>query len=124
MQNISKWVNLSFLACGVLVWVFSREIFLLAFDPMGWNRMNWVVPPSDISGIIVGAGLFIYLLRSQKAASFAEAAFAELAKVTWPNPKETGLSTGVVSVMVGIATLCILLFDTLWAWIAQVLFYG
>lgn len=124
MQNISKWVHLGFLACGVLAWVFSREIFLLGFDPLGWNRMNWVVPPSDIAGIVTGAALFIYLLRSQQAAGFTGAAFAELAKVTWPDPKETGLSTGVVSVMLAIATLCILLFDTIWTWVAQALFYA
>ncbi|MBI4124545.1 MAG: preprotein translocase subunit SecE [Deltaproteobacteria bacterium] len=85
--------------------------------------MNWIVPPSDIAGILAGAVLFITLLRSQKATGFTEAALAELAKVTWPNPKETGLSTGVVSVMVGIATSFILLFDTLWAQVAERLLY-
>lgn len=124
MQNISKWVNLSFLVCAVLAWVFSREIFLLVLDPLGWNRMNWLVPPSDIAGILAGAILFASLLRSRRAADFAGAAMAELAKVTWPNPKETGLSTGVVSIMLGIATLCILLFDTIWAWIAEALLYA
>jgi preprotein translocase SecE subunit len=38
----------------------------------------------------------------------------ELSKVTWPTMQETVASTGVIIVMVGIASLLMFFFDTLW----------
>lgn len=123
MPNLKKWVNLSFFAIGVLAWVFLREIFALIFDLAGWAEPPWLVAPSDIAGIVTGVGLFIGLAASAKANLFFSEAYAELAKVTWPKRKETALSTGVVSVMVGIATLCVLFFDTIWNWVADTILY-
>ena len=123
MQNLSKWVHLSFLAGAVLAAVLLRELFTLAFDPLGFNRLDWIVSPADLAGIFCGAALFIFLLRFEKATTFLTEVFSELAKVTWPNTKETGLSTGVVAIMVGIATFCIMLFDSLWSWVSERLLY-
>lgn len=124
MQNLTKWVNLSFLVCGVLGWALLREIFLIAFDPLGWNRMNWLIAPSDLAGILGGAVLFIGLWKSQKANVFLTEVITELSQVTWPKRKETALSTGVVSILLTIATLAILLFDSIWAWLAEQFLYG
>lgn len=123
MPNLKKWVNLSFFAMGVLAWFFLREIFALIFDFVGWVEPSWLVPPSDIAGIVTGVGLFIGLVRSSKADAFFSEAYAELTKVTWPKKNETVLSTGVVSVMVAVATLCVLFFDTIWNWVADRILY-
>lgn len=118
MQNLTQWVNLSFLACGVLAWAFLRELFFLGFDLLGWNRLNWLIAPSDVAGMVAGAILFVVLWKNQKAKVFLSEVFTELTKVTWPKRKETALSTGVVSILVALATLSILIFDSLWAWVA------
>lgn len=123
MQNLTKWVNLSFLACGLLAWALLRELFFLLFDPIGWNRLNWIVSPPDLAGIGCGAVLYLGLWKSSKANTFLTEVLTELAKVTWPKRKETALSTGVVSILIGLATLCILIFDSLWAWVAEKLMY-
>lgn len=123
MPNLKKWVNLSFFAMGVLAWFFLREIFALIFDLVGWAEPSWVVAPSDIAGVATGLGLFIWLVRSAKANDFFSEAYAELAKVTWPKKNETVLSTGVVSAMVAVATLCVLFFDTIWNWVADSILY-
>lgn len=119
MHNLQKWVNLSFLAGGVLVSVFLREIFALAFDLLGWTGFDWFMQPADIAGVAVGIFVFIFLMRSVKANDFLSAVYAELAKVTWPKRKEAALSTGVVAVLVAIATMAILFFDTIWKWISD-----
>ncbi|PIR20484.1 MAG: preprotein translocase subunit SecE [Deltaproteobacteria bacterium CG11_big_fil_rev_8_21_14_0_20_47_16] len=38
----------------------------------------------------------------------------ELSKVTWPPRKETVVSAGVIAVLVGIVSLILVGFDTLW----------
>ena len=124
MPNLQKWVNLSFLFCGIIVWILMRQVFALGFEPLGFNRVDWFVSPSDIAAFLTGFATFIFLIRSTKAGNYLTEVIAELAKVTWPNGKETVLSTGVVSVMLAIATVCILIFDTVWVWIVDKFLYS
>ena len=123
MPNLQKWVNLSFLSVGIIAWVLLRQVFVLAFEPLGFNRVDWLLSPSDIAGFVSGFIVFIALLRSAKANSYLTEVMGELAKVTWPDGKETVLSTGVVAVMLAIATLCILIFDTVWIWVVDKFLY-
>ena len=123
MPNLQKWVNLSFLSVGIIAWVLLRQVFVLAFEPLGFNRVDWLLSPSDIAGFVSGFIVFIALLRSAKAHSYLTEVMGELAKVTWPDGKETVLSTGVVAVMLAIATLCILIFDTVWIWVVDKFLY-
>lgn len=123
MPNLKKWVNLSFLFCGVVVWVFLREIFEIVFNAIGFVQPGWLLAPSDIAGIAAGLAVFVVLVKWPQANSYIDNVLVELSKVTWPDRKETVISTGVVAVLVGIATLCILFFDTIWAWIARSILY-
>ena len=47
---------------------------------------------------------------------------AEVAKVTWPSRKETMVSTGMVFVMVVLASVFFLLVDQFFAWAVKLLF--
>ena len=123
MPNFKKWVNLSFLFCGVVTWIFLREIFEVVFNSIGFIQPQWLLAPSDLAGIAAGAVVFIALVKWPRANIYFDNVLAELSKVTWPDRKETVVSTGVVAVLVAIATLCILFFDTVWAWIARSILY-
>ncbi|MDO8526180.1 MAG: preprotein translocase subunit SecE [Deltaproteobacteria bacterium] len=123
MPNLQKWVNLSFLICGVLGWIFLRGLFALAFEPLGWNRLDWFIAPSDVAGIISGLVLFLGLVWSPPAGNYLAEVISELGKVTWPARKETVVSTGVVIVMLTIATVFVMLFDTIWVWVVDTFLY-
>ena len=123
MPNFKKWVNLSFLFCGVFTWIFFREIFEVVFNSIGFIQPQWLLAPSDLAGIAAGAVVFVALVKWPRANIYFDNVLAELSKVTWPDRKETVVSTGVVAVLVAIATLCILFFDTVWAWIARSILY-
>ncbi|OGQ06854.1 MAG: preprotein translocase subunit SecE [Deltaproteobacteria bacterium RIFCSPLOWO2_12_FULL_40_28] len=56
-----------------------------------------------------------------KISAFVNDVVVELGKVTWPQRKETVLSAVVVIVMVGIASVFLFTFDTLWGSLVQVL---
>jgi len=46
----------------------------------------------------------------------------EIAKVTWPSRKETGISTAMVFVMVLMASVFFLLVDQFFAWAVKMIF--
>ncbi len=46
----------------------------------------------------------------------------EVAKVTWPSRRETGISTAMVFVMVVIAAVFFMLVDQFFAWIVKLVF--
>lgn len=115
MQRNQKFVSLIYLLCGAVVWLLFRElaatVWAIAHLP---QPADWVVPPSEIIAIVAGIIAFVVLIRSKVVNTFTNDTITELAKVTWPNRKETVISTGVVSVLVGIAASILFGFDMLW----------
>lgn len=115
MQNIQKWVSLSLLAVGITAWLLLRQIGELVLGFLSWRLQGeWIVPPQDWIGIVGGVALFVVLRRSGKVTEYITEVINELSKVVWPQRKETVVSTGVVVVMVTIASFILLAFDTLW----------
>ena len=53
---------------------------------------------------------------------FARQVRQEVAKVTWPSRRETGISTLMVLIMVVMAALFFMMVDQFFAWIVRLLF--
>jgi len=53
---------------------------------------------------------------------FARQVRQEVAKVTWPSRRETGISTLMVLIMVVVAALFFMMVDQFFAWIVRLLF--
>lgn len=123
MQRNKKTVSIIYLACGFIAWLLFREItstiWVVARLPL---PADWVVSPSDLIAAAVGIATFVVLLRSEKVNTFVNEVITELSKVTWPNRKETVLSTGVVSVLVAICSLILFGFDMLWGAMVRILY--
>ena len=123
MQRNKKAVSLIYLACGAVSWLLFREIvstvWVLAKLPM---PMGWIVSPVDILAAAIGISTFVVLVKSAKVNLFTNEVITELGKVTWPNKKETVLSTGVVSVLVGICAMILFGFDMLWGAVVRVFY--
>jgi len=123
MQRSQKAVSLIYLACGFVVWLLIREmlstVWVLARLPM---PADWVVSPVDLLSAAVGLVTFVILLRNEKVKSFTNEVITELGKVTWPNKKETVMSTGVVSVLVGICSVILFGFDMIWGTVVKVFY--
>lgn len=115
MQRSKKAVSLIYLACGFIAWMLFREMFAsiwaIARLPM---PADWIVSPVDAISIVLGIVVFVVLLKNATVNVFTNEVITELGKVTWPNRKETVLSTGVVSVLVGICAVILFLFDMIW----------
>ena len=124
MQRSQKTVSLIYLFCGFLTWLLARElvatVWVLVGAPM---PVDWMVSPPDLVAAAFGVVTFVLLVRSAKVNEFTNEVITELSRVVWPARKETVLSTGVVSVLVGICALIFFLFDMLWGAVVRV-FYG
>ncbi len=123
MQRNRKVVSLIYLACGFFAWMLFRELFaslwVLAHLPM---PADWAVAPSELLAVGVGIATFVVLLRNERVVSFTNEVITELGKVVWPNRKETVISTGVVSVLVGICSIILFGFDVVWGALVRVFY--
>jgi len=123
MQRSKKAVSLIYLACGFVAWMLFREMFasiwVIAKLPM---PADWMVSPVDMLAVAMGIVTFVVLLKNQRVNTFTNEVLTETGKVTWPNRKETVLSTGVVSVLVGICAMILFGFDMLWGAIVRVFY--
>ena len=123
MQRSKKAVSLIYLACGFVAWMLFREMFasiwVIARLPM---PADWMVSPVDMLAVVMGIVTFVVLLKNQRVNTFTNEVLTETGKVTWPNRKETVLSTGVVSVLVGICAVILFGFDMLWGAIVRVFY--
>ena len=118
-----KSVSLIYLACGALTWLIMREmvatIWIIAKISM---PVGWLIPPTEIIAGVIGLGVFVWLLRSEKINTFTNEVITELTEVVWPNRKETVLSTGIVSILVGICAMLLFGFDMVWGVMVRIFY--
>jgi len=123
MMRSKKSVSLIYLACGALTWLIMREmvatIWIIAKISM---PVGWLIPPTEIIAGVIGLGVFVWLLRSEKINTFTNEVITELTEVVWPNRKETVLSTGIVSILVGICAMLLFGFDMVWGVMVRIFY--
>lgn len=123
MQNTKKWIQVSYFFAAAITWIFFYHLSDTVWDLAGLPLpMDWFIMPPQIIGLASALVLFFILQRSDKVNQYATEVASELSKVTWPEKKETVLSTGVISVMVAICALILFTFDSLWGTIIKILY--
>lgn len=115
MNSNKKYLDLAFGVISLIVWAVFRQ--LITF---GWEFLRLPIYESlpvgipDIISFVFAIAAFLILKRNVKVTEFGLEVISELLKVTWPTRKETVISTGVIVVMVGIASVMMFLIDTVW----------
>ncbi len=115
MNRYQKYVDLALALAALAVWYLLRQMLFQVWEL--FRLPQWEGLPIQTPGFIAlaaAAGAFITVRTNRKAMTFLNEVAMELSKVTWPNRKETVASTGVIIVMVGIASVIMFLFDTVW----------
>lgn len=112
---MEKYVRLSFVILGLLVWVVMASFFATV--------MNWISPDldrflmgarfaiSDALGMICGIATAVVLWFHEAANRLGLEVASELRNVTWPSWPETRVSTIVVLVTTVVISLILGLFD-------------
>jgi len=78
------------------------------------ENLSLPLPLPTLIAIVVALAVFIAVRANGKAMTFFNEVATELSKVSWPTKEETVQSTGVIIVMVGIASIIMFLYDTFW----------
>jgi len=113
-----KWLDLSIFALAVFLFFalktglnFVWEVAALP-TPGFFEGFPFSLPDVIVFIIMVVAVVWVRSLSSVQ--TFGQEVILELSKVTWPERKETMLGTGVVLVMLSIASVLLFLMDSLW----------
>ena len=115
MNRYRKWVDLFLALSGVALWFLLRQMLDQVWDIFRLPLFSeWPVQLPSVVALAVALGAFALTKRNRKTMGFLDEVTQELSKVTWPGGKETVASTGVIIIMVGIASGILFLFDTLW----------
>lgn len=123
MQRSQKTVSLIYLVCGVLAWALFRELISTVWVATGIAMpVDWTIPPADLVAVAFGVATFVILIKNVKIVEFTNEVITELGRVVWPARKETVLSTGVVSVLVGVCSIIFFLFDMVWGMLVKVFY--
>lgn len=119
-MNPKKWVIISFTAAAIVTFLVFRQLLGTVWDYFRLPAyQDWVVTLPDLLAVLVGIGTYLLLKKNKKADQFMTEVVVELSKVTYPVKKETAVSTVVVIIMVGIASVILFLFDTVWGTATQ-----
>ena len=119
-MNTKRWATISFGIIAALSFLLWRQITDLVWDWAHWpvyDSLGVGLPDFVAAGLALG--VFLAFSTNKKAKTFGNEVVIELSKVTWPARKETVLSAVIVTVMVGIASVILSLFDVIWGTLAQ-----
>ena len=121
MENpYQKWVQLSYLAVSALL---SFIVFSFAMKLAGVYDIESKVRNFEIiarlSAVGIGLILFWVLYRHAKTNEFMGEVATELARVTWPTPKETASATLITIVMVLVSGMILGFLDYVWTRVVQ-----
>lgn len=115
MSRYRKWIDLGLTLTGAALWLLLNQMLAQVWDIFRLPLFTeWPIQLPTLLALVVAIGFFVWIRRHKKTMIFLDEVATELSKVTWPNSKETVASTGVIIVMVGIASVILFLFDTLW----------
>jgi len=117
--GIERWVQFAFIGAAVaLSWLLIHVV------TAAWTRFGG--EPDEIlvraGSIVAGVVLAMVLYRAPKLHRFANEVATELAKVSWPNRKETWAQTVVVIVVSALAAVVVGVFDALWSKLSDLIY--
>lgn len=124
-MGVARYVNLSFVAAGLLAWVvfgaFTKAILELISISLNRPLIGVNFRVADLVGLLAAGLLALYLKK--RYGSWAMEVGNELSRVTWPTWSETRLATIVVIITTIVISLILGLFDYIWAQLSS-LIYG
>jgi preprotein translocase subunit SecE len=115
MSRYRKWIDLGLVLASLAFWFLLRQMFEQVWEifRLPLFEESPIQFPSLIA-LVLALIAFLVVRNQPKVVGFLDEVASELSKVTWPTSQETITSTGVIIVMVGIASLIMFVFDTMW----------
>ena len=118
-----QWIDLGLLLATLILGYLLGNVL-----EIGWVALNlpfkedWPIQWPEIIGYLISFLVLVIIRRNDSVTAFLNEVALETSKVVWPTPKETGLSTVVIIVMVGVAALLLYVFDFIWGSLVKAFF--
>jgi preprotein translocase SecE subunit len=117
-------VSLTFAIAAVMVGMFARLMLVDVAVTMNWDMtlpsvdatsaMAQVVNVPGAVGLVAGGAAFFALLRHERAGTFIDSVWSELAQVSWPSREETTRNTVIVLGASILFSVVLFVFDSSW----------
>jgi len=125
-MSIARYVNLSFVAIGLVAYLVLGELFTGLIEIFG-SSANFPILGvnfrfAQLLAMVTSVGFAIWLRRHPRVHEYAMEVGSELSKVTWPTWKETKLATIVVIVTTLIVSLILGLMDLIWGALSRLIY--
>jgi preprotein translocase SecE subunit len=115
---MSRYVTLSFIAFGLLLWVILAKAFGSIWAIAKWNDFRVLGENLTLTGLVAfgfSAVFVFFLMRHEGINRLADEIGNELKKVTWPTRAELKAATIVVIIFCFVMSAILGVFDAFWA---------
>ena len=123
-MGVVRYVNMSFIAMGLLAWVVLAEfmawVLSLAGSAANPELLGEKFRLANVLGLAIAAGLTLFLKR--KYNKMAMEIGNELSRVTWPTWEETKKLTVVVIIVTIIMAIILGMFDYVWSQLSSLVY--
>ena len=125
-MGVARYVNMAFVATGLLAWVVLADFFKWSIELVGPSYNSQIIGHNfrlaELIGLILALGMTIIARRNERIHTFVMEAGNELSKVTWPSWPETKVATAVTIVVTVIIAVILEGFDYLWAALSSLVY--
>jgi preprotein translocase subunit SecE len=122
-MSVARYVNLSFVAIGILLYVVLGAFFSALLELFGTST-NVAVLGSNfrlghLLAMLTSTAVAIALRRNERVHAYAMDVCSEIAKVSWPTWKDTKRATIVVIVTTLVIAVILGVLDLLWSTLSK-----
>ncbi len=120
MDDLRRWVNLSLIFAGMIVWWLAANIAATVLDLVGFVDFRIIgeyVTLSTAIGGVIGFIAMVALWNYRKLYEGLLNVAREMMKVTWPTADETKYATKTVFVATLITAAILSVFDFFFQWL-------
>jgi len=114
MDDITRWVNLSFIFASIILWWVYARLTETVMDLVGTQNVHVLgenLTRATVIGLVLAAATGFIAWRNKKVYEGALNVAREVKKVTWPTLDETKAATRTVVIVTIIVALILALFD-------------
>ncbi len=123
-MGVVRYVNMSFIAMGLLAWVILGEFMSWALSLVGSAANPELLGErfrlGNVVGLAIAVGLIVFLKK--KYNKMALEIGNELSRVTWPSWAETKKLTIVVIIVTIIIAIILGIFDYVWSQLSALVY--
>ncbi len=125
-MSVARYVNLSFVAIGLILYVVLGELFSALIEVFGSSANAQILGNNfrlgNLIAMVTSIGFAIWLRRHEKVHAYAMEVGNEISKVTWPTWKDTKRATLVVIVTTLVIAVILGLLDLVWGAVSRLLY--